>query len=195
MAINQSAIDRLRLDEAFSAGTVRPFSDCWQVRMDSLLSIVDDDDDKTTRFSDDEEEQWKALVIVNERNRQIVLLSIDNKLIKNHPGGIADCAIFDERQFRFVEFKTNAYGNSEQAIRDVIEKAMSQLVETIKVFRGRLKIVSICLEECAKLSCHIVLSHSFPRSKALKQEYQILFADENEGLGLCFEERTHWELI
>ena len=50
--------------------------------MDSELLLVDDDVEKVSRFSDNDEERSKALVIINGKNRQIVLLSIDNKLIK-----------------------------------------------------------------------------------------------------------------
>lgn len=108
MAVNQAAIDHLRLDEAFDIETYKPFNDCWTVKMDRELMVVDDDIEKVSRFSDDEAELQRALLVINENYRQIVLLSIDNKLIKEHEGGIADSALFDEEQFRFIEFKTNA---------------------------------------------------------------------------------------
>lgn len=193
MSVNLPAIDRLLLDDAFSGNVCRPFSECWTVRMDSELLLVDDDVEKVSRFSDNEEERSKALVIINEKNRQIVLLSIDNKLIKDHEGGIADCALFDENQFHLVEFKTNAYGNSEQSIRDTFEKAISQLVETIRVFRSRLIPLNIDIDEVISLYCRIVVSESFPRRSALKQEYQLRFADENEGIGLSINRKLFWE--
>ncbi len=193
MAVNQPAIDRLKLDEAFGAGTFKPFNECWTVRMDTELLVVDDDTEKVSRFSDDKEEAIKALLIINENNRQIVLLSIDNKLIKDHEGGITDCALFDKEQFRFVEFKTNAYGNSEQSVRDTFDKATGQLTETIQVFKDRLGKVNIQFEDSVTICCHIVISHRFPKSRAVKQEYQIIFADENNGIPLYFSEKTYWE--
>ena len=193
MSVDLPAIDRLLLDDAFSDNVYRPFSECWTVRMDSELLLVDDDVEKVSRFSDNEEERSKALVIINEKNRQIVLLSIDNKLIKDHEGGIADCALFDDNQFHFVEFKTNAYGHSEQSIRDTFEKAISQLVETIRVFRSRLIPLGIDINKVISLDCQIVVSESFPRSSALKQEYQIRFADENDGIGLSINRKLFWE--
>lgn len=193
MAVDQLAIDNLQLDVAFSSNVYKPFEECWCVRMDSELMVVDDDSEKFSRYSDDEDDRPKALVIVNNHNRQIVLLSIDNKLICGHPGGIADCALFDESQFRFIEFKTNAYGNSEEQIRETFEKAISQIVETIRLFKERLQAIDICFETAVALSCHVVLSQSFPRSRAVKQEYQVRFADENDGLGLSFADKTYWE--
>ena len=155
MAVNQPAIDRLRLDEAFLTNVHCPFSDCWTVRMDTELLLVDDDEYKFSRFSNDEEDRPKALIVINTEHKQIVLLSIDNKLICGHVGGIADCALLDESKFHFVEFKTNAYGNSDESIRDTFEKAISQLVETINVFRSRLNAIGVCMEELVDLSCHV----------------------------------------
>ena len=34
MAVNQQAIDRIKLDEAFATDTFKPFNECWTVRMD-----------------------------------------------------------------------------------------------------------------------------------------------------------------
>ncbi len=195
MSVNLPAIDHLSLDDAFSENVYRPFHECWTVRMDSELLVVDDDEQRVSRFSDNDEERPKALVIVNDKNRQIVLLSVDNKLIKDHVGGIADCAIFDENQFHFVEFKTNAFSHWEQSIRETFEKAISQLVETICFFRNRLAPLNINLEEFVSLYCHIVISDSFPRMRAIEQEYQLRFADENEGIGLSINRKLFWEKL
>lgn len=193
MAVNQQAIDRIKLDEAFATETYLPFNDCWTVSMDSELMVIDDDEKKFSRFTDDPEDAQKALMVINEKNRQIVLLSIDNKLIKEHVGGICDCALFDDKQFRFVEFKTNAYGNSTEQVRETFDKATSQLKETIHVFKDRLQKVDIKFEDAVVLSCHVVVSQRFPKSRAIKQEYQITFADENDNIGLFFSEKTYWE--
>lgn len=97
MAVNQQAIDRIKLDEAFATETYMPFNDCWTVSMDSELMVIDDEDKKYSRFTNDPSDAQKALMVINENNRQIVLLSIDNKLIKEHVGGICDCALFDDK--------------------------------------------------------------------------------------------------
>lgn len=193
MAVNQQAIDRIKLDEAFATDTFKPFNECWTVRRDRELMVIDDDEVKFSRFSDNPNDELKALLVVNEKNRQIVLLSIDNKLIKEHRGGICDCALFDDKQFRFVEFKTNAYGNSPEQVRETFDKATSQLKETIHVFKDRLQNVDIQFEDAVTLNCHVVVSQRFPKSRAIKQEYQISFADENNNIGLFFSEKTLWE--
>ena len=185
MAVNQQSIDSIRLDEAFATNTYRPFNECWTVRMDSELVVIDDDEEKCSRFSNNLDDLQKALLVINKNNRQIVLLSIDNKLIVNHEGGIADCALFDDKQFHFVEFKTNAYGNSSEQVRETFDKATSQLKETIRVFRDRLQDVNVVFEDAITLS--------FPKSRAIKQEYQISFADENNNIPLFFPEKIFWE--
>lgn len=193
MAVNQQSIDSIRLDEAFATNTYRPFNECWTVRMDSELVVIDDDEEKCSRFSNNLDDLQKALLVINKNNRQIVLLSIDNKLIVNHEGGIADCALFDDKQFHFVEFKTNAYGNSSEQVRETFDKATSQLKETIRVFRDRLQDVNVVFEDAITLSCNVVVSQRFPKSRAIKQEYQISFADENDNIPLFFPEKLQWE--
>lgn len=193
MAVNLKAIDKIKLDEAFATETYLPFNDCWTVNMDSELMVIDDDEQKFSRFTNNPEDAQKALMVINENNRQIVLLSIDNKLIKEHLGGICDCALFDDERFRFVEFKTNAYGNSSEQVRETFDKATSQLKETIHVFKDRLQKVNIQFEDAVVLSCHVVVSQRFPKSRAIKQEYQICFADENDNIGLFFSEKIYWE--
>lgn len=193
MAVNQQAIDRIKLDEAFATETYKPFNECWTVRMDSELMVIDDDDEKFSRFTDNPDDEQKALMVINENNRQIVLLSIDNKLIKEHVGGICDCALFDDKQFHFIEFKTNAYGNSPEQVRETFDKATCQLMETIDVFKDKLQKVDIVFEDAVSLSCHVVVSHRFPRSRAIKQEYQVSFADENDNIPLFFSDKIYWE--
>lgn len=193
MAVNQQAIDKIKLDEAFATGTYMPFNKCWTVRMDSALMVIDDDDEKFSRFTDNSDDEQKALMVINENNNLIVLLSIDNKLIKEHVGGICDCALFDDKQFRFIEFKTNAYGNSPEQVRETFDKATSQLKETILVFKDKLQKVDIVFEDAVTLSCHVVVSQRFPKSRAIKQEYQIGFADENNNIPLFFSDKTYWE--
>ena len=52
MAVNQAAIDYLRFDEAFNTDTYKPFNDCWTVKMDRELMVVDDDIEKVVSAYD-----------------------------------------------------------------------------------------------------------------------------------------------
>ena len=134
MAVNQMAIDRLRLDEAFTEKMLhRAFDECWTVKCDETLLVVDDDETRISRFGSENDDLEKALIVFNENKQEIVLLSIDNQLLKSVEGGLADCALFDDKQFRFVEFKTNAEGNSERTVQKTFDKASRQLKNTIRI--------------------------------------------------------------
>ena len=184
MAVNQQAIDRIKLDEAFATETYKPFHECWTVRMDSELMVIDDDEEKFSRFTNNPDDEQKALMVINENNRQIVLLSIDNKLIKEHVGGICDCALFDDKQFRFVEFKTNAYGNSSEQVRETFDKATSQLKETIHVFKDRLQKVDIQFEDAVTWSCH-----SVSRKVGLSSRSTRLVSLTKTTISVCFSRK------
>ena len=159
------------------------------MKCDERLLVVDDDEIKCSRFGKEGDDASKALMIINEKEREIVLLSIDHQLLTGIQGGIADCALFDDKQFRFVEFKTNAEGNAKKNF----DRATSQLKNTIQVFRDRLQTVDVDFEDAVTLSCHVVVSHSFPRNLATMQDYQIEFATDTGGIMLSFDSETYWE--
>ncbi len=183
MAIGIDAIDRLQLDLVF--GTRLDGS--WTVRTDSKLLVIDDNESQVSRFSDDGLYEERALVIVNSRNKIITLISIDHALIDNHKGGIADCAVMDDRKIAFVEFKTNAYGNSEESIRDNFKTACRQLTETLHVFKSKLQEIGIDLMEVMAVECRIIVSHRYPRATAIKQDFRAQFAEDTNGINLIFE--------
>ena len=194
MAVNQKAIDHLRLNEAFAEKMLhRAFDECWTVKCDELLLVVDDDETKVSRFGAANEDTEKGLLVFNEQKREIVLLSIDNQLLKSVQGGVADCALFDDQQFRFVEFKMNAEGNNDRAVRKTFDKATSQLVNTIKIFKDGLETVEVSFADAVALRCHVVLSKSFPVSRSIMQNFQMEFALNTDGIPLDFSSETYWE--
>ena len=190
MPIGIKSVDRLRLDDAFNDKMVhRPLTECINVKCDERLLVIDDEKTRCSRFGNEVDDLDKALIVVNEKKYEIVLLSIDHQLLTGIQGGIADCALFDDKQFRLVEFKTNAEGNSKKNF----DKATSQLKHTIQVFRDRLQAVDIQFEEAVALRCHVVVSHNFPRSLATMQDYQFEFAIDTGGIILSFDSVTYWE--
>lgn len=191
MTGRNKAIDGLKLAEVF-AQSHKPFDECWSVRMDSELLVIDDDDTHATRFSDDVDDAGRALMVINEKNKEIVLLSIDNMLVASRQGGITDGALFDTEQFHLIEFKTNALGNSEQAVFDTFDKAVGQLSETIKVFVEKIAPQGVNLTDVRQVYCHVVVSERFPRTRATRQEYSLRFFDET-GLELSFSDKLYWE--
>lgn len=181
------AVKRLRLVYAFKGYAVN-IKDCLVVSREKELGVVDDEDSHCSCFSNLDTDRERGCLIHNPDEDEIVLLSIDNKFIKNHAGGVADCAVFNKLLFCFIEFKSNATGNTGVAINGTYQKAISQLKETLHIFKERI--------ECAQkhfgihtetdIRCHIIVSVLFPRSRAVEQTYQLAFAQDT-GIALSFE--------
>lgn len=160
--------------------------------MDSELLVIDDDDTHATRFSDDDDDVGRVLMVINEKNKEIVFFSIDNMLVASRQGGITDGALFDIEQFHFIEFKTNALGNSEQAVFDTFDKAVGQIRDTIKVFVEKFEPQGVNLTDVRKVYGHVVVSERFPRTRATRQDYCLCFFDET-GIELSFSDKLYWE--
>lgn len=108
-------------------------------------------------------------------------------------GGVADCALFDEKQFRFVEFKTNAEGRSDKAVHKTLEKAGKQLSNTIRIFSDSLRSVNVEMADADVMSCHIVLTRNFPIAHSTMQDYLLEFMQDNNGMNVIFSSETYWE--
>ena len=93
MAVDQVAIDRLRLDEAFTKKMLhRAFDECWTVKCDELLLVVDDDESKVSRFGTDNEDVEKGLTQSAIQDYQMafatetgVYLNFDSKTLWEKP--------------------------------------------------------------------------------------------------------------
>ena len=101
---------------------------------------------------------------------------IDNKFIKICQGGIADAAVFNEQDFHFVEFKTNAEGNNDNSVQATYSKAMSQLKETLSLFENNIKSIGIDFKKQVDIECNIIVSESFPRNNTIEMTYAMQFA-------------------
>lgn len=179
------AIQQLRLCLAFKGYSV-DLMDCIETSEETHLYIVDNDENHRSEFIAQEDPDEKHFHAINKENKKIFLLSIDNALIKNHKGGIADCALFDTDLFCFIEFKSNAEGNSLQSVKEIYQKAISQLENTLKLFIDKIKKADADLLATVEVVCHIVVSAKFPRASPTEQNYSIQFAEKNH-LELCFD--------
>ena len=180
------AVKRLKLASAFR-GYNPGVLDCIVVSHDSDFMIVDNVEG--TCISKREEDSYRCCLCVNPNNKEIVLLPLDKKLIKQRIGGMADGAVFDEQKFVFLEFKDQAQGNSYGAIVDTYTKASDQLTAALNLFEEKLvsNSSSVNFTESVEVSCHIIVSDKFPRASALEQDMMISFAMSNNGVGLSFE--------
>lgn len=179
------AISQLRLKHAFR-GYNPSILTCIDSSTSGQLMVVDDEDDFYSHFTDEEDQRYRCLIVNNVEGHEIYLLAIDKKFISNHKGGIADCALFDETLFNFVEFKTNAEGHSDLQVEKTYRDAMSQIENTYKLFKNKLHSAGVDFEKVVEIVCYIVVSNNFPRINAIEQSLKIEFA-QNLHLELSFE--------
>lgn len=178
-------ISNLRLCSAFKDLACDILS-CIEVDNSSHVYIIDDTEHKYSCFIKSDEVVLDCFCGININNYNLHLLAIDNKLMTNIPGGIADCALFNSDHFVLIEFKTNAEGNTQASVEYTYQKAIDQLKNTIKIFSARLKKVQIDFYKHINIVPHIVVASKFPRSQAMEQNYAIQFANDT-FLELNFE--------
>lgn len=170
-------ISNLRLCSAFKHLACDILS-CIEVENLSYVYVIDDENNKFSRFAKSNEDLSICFCGINPKNHNLHLLAIDNKLMTNVPGGIADCALFNSEHFALIEFKTNAEGNTLASIEYTYQKAIDQLKNTIHIFSTRLNTVRIDFYKQINIAPYIVVSSKFPRSQAMEQNYAMQFAND-----------------
>lgn len=180
------AIKNLRLIGAFRGLAVK-IMDCITSSEGDPLYVVDDDVAKFSRFARVDEIEDGGFTAYNPDAKTLHLLSIDNRLMCNVEGGIADGALFSTDDFTLIEFKTNAEGRTDKSIEDTYDGAIRQIKNTVRIFNDRLKSVGIDFLNQITVTPHIVVSPKFPRSSAREQNYMLDFF-ESMGLELSFED-------
>ena len=169
------AVKQLHLCSAFR-GYAIPLIDCVSCSDDTVIYVKDNDETHISEFSTDANNE-NVFVGDNPQQTNICLLSIDHKLTNNHPGGIADCAVFNTEIFCFVEFKTNAEGRSLTSVEKTYEAALSQIENTLRLFVEKINSAHVDIYKKVKeVVCHIVVASKFPRNLAMEQNYMVAFA-------------------
>lgn len=179
------AISQLKLRYAFRQYNPSILT-CIESTTEANIMVIDDEEQFFSHFTNQESDQYRCAIVNNVEGHEIYLLAIDNKFISNYPGGIADCALFDESIFNFVEFKTNAEGHTTAQVEETYRNAMSQIENTYQLFKTRLSEVAIDFNTVVDVQCYIVVSNNFPRELAIEQQLQVEFAQSNH-LELSFE--------
>lgn len=179
------AISQLKLRYAFR-GYDKDIISCISTTAEKQVMIIDDEELFYSHFTNQEEQQYRCVIVNNVEGHEIYLLAIDNKFISIHPGGIADCALFDESLFNFVEFKTNAEGRTTARVEETYRNAMGQIENTYRLFKTKLSEVGVNFDKIVNIQCYIIVSSRFPRESAIEQQLQVEFA-QSLHLDLSFE--------
>lgn len=180
------AVKNLKLKWAFK-GVTSALEQYYTVVYDKEFFIEDDTTCSKRTIVVQTPSQNKYCKVSNEKGTEAVVLAIDNALIPHHKGGIADGAVFNTNDFHFVEFKTNAQGNSVKAVEEIYQKAMQQLKSTIDLFQKQLQKANIEFTETINVECHMVIAMNFPRHNAAEMTYALAFATDTKGIPLSFE--------
>lgn len=160
----------------------------YTVVCDKEFFIEDDTSGCKRTIIVQEPDQDKYCKVLNHKGTETVVLAIDNALIHNHKGGIADGAVFNMNDFHFVEFKMNAQGESVKAVEETYLKAMEQLQSTINLFNEQSeKETGRKLTEAINVECNMVVALSFPRNSAAEMSYAWGFAKRTDGIPLSFD--------
>ena len=168
----------LHLMQAFQGYAV-PLSQCVKSSTDEMIFIADKEQEHYSDFVIPQSIEYvlgKVLTIYNKQQKEIVLVQIDNKLISSSSSQPrCDCAIVEKEAFRFVEFKTNALGNTDDAYSQTYETAMRQLSTSIHLFADKTQQIGFPLKDRRKLSAHICTSIRFPRIQTSEIGYAVKF--------------------
>lgn len=179
------AVSQLKLRYAFQ-GYDQDIISCISSTEEGRVMVIDDEELFYSHFTNQKDQEYRCVIVNNVEGHEIYLLAIDNKFINNHPGGIADCALFDESLFHFVEFKTNAGGHTTAQVEETYRNAMAQIENTYRLFKTKLSNVSVDFDNIVNIQCYVVVSSRFPRESAIEQQLQIEFA-QSLHLSLSFE--------
>lgn len=120
-----------------------------------------DTDNKYTEWEDRiPQNPSKAFHLINKANKDVVLLPLDNYIVKDAYltiGGIADCALLTNDDFLFVEFKTNATGTTKKTLKNNSKKAQKQLWHTYEsILKPKFAAQGINLESEVDVEFYIV---------------------------------------
>lgn len=179
------AVKNLHLCTAFKGYAVH-LMNCISCTDDAIVYVRDNDDTHISELTDIPAIE-NVFIGNNPLRTNICLLSIDHKLVNNHSGGIADCAVFNTNIFCFVEFKTNAEGRSLESVEKTYQSAILQIENTLRLFVEKIKNAHADLyKDVEDIVCHIVVASKFPRDLAMEQNYMVAFA-EKWKLELSFE--------
>ena len=182
------AVSRLRLCSAFKGWNV-PLIDCVECRNDECLYVTEDTATNVSRFEYRNVDVEKCFIGRNKKRKEICLLPIDHRLIDNHIGGIADCALFNTDTFCFIEFKLNAEGNNHKSVETTYGKAVSQLKNTFMLVRSKMQSTNTDFCSETEVTFNVVVARQFPRITATEQNMMIAFSldPDTYGLELSFE--------
>ena len=129
----------------------------------------------------------KVFIIKNRNHNDMFLWHIDGVLYTKNSK--CDCAILTEKELIFVEFKSNAENQTDEAIIANFEKAKEQLLLTIDDIRTKCKTVDVDLSEILSIKAYAVFNRTIPNGNAYKKNISADFFLKSDGIKLLFDNK------
>lgn len=133
----------------------------------------------TNHFGQDEYLSEKYFHVENPSLKQYALLQIDRGIIKTNDIPKCDCAIANDNDLCFIEFKANATSENSSVIDRNYQKAMLQLATTISIFDSY-NYTKGNIRNLRNVEAFICLRQGYPRNKSSQMNYRISFAETNK---------------
>lgn len=141
----------------------------------------------TDKIGQEEDANEKYFEVLNESKKDFALLQIDNGIIKTCKTKKCDCAIVDDSDLCFIEFKANATSTNPNQVKSNYRKAMQQLGTTISILKSGLSSLGKDLDSLRELEAYVCFRRGYPRVTSSEINYQVEFSKNNNGCPLYFE--------
>lgn len=181
--MNFEVINRLRLKEAFGEFDLFQHISKDEEWLDILfecdnrgqLFVYDDADVGHVVYVNDTKGlgRDKVFGLVNKTHKDVFLWHIDGVIYKKTSK--CDCAVITTDEMEFIEFKTNASNNSDEAIFDNYHKASDQLQKIVEDVKERCSKVGVKLTSVIPVEAHAVFNPTVPADNAMKKNISAKF--------------------
>ena len=181
--MNFEVINRLRLKEAFGEFDLFQHISKDKEWLDILfecdnrgqLFVYDDADVGHVVYVNDTKGlgRDKVFGLVNKTHKDVFLWHIDGVIYEKTSK--CDCAVITSDEMEFIEFKTNASNNSDEAIFDNYHKASDQLQKIVKDVKERCSKVGVKLTSVIPVEAHAVFNPTVPADIAMKKNISAKF--------------------
>lgn len=181
--MNFEVINRLRLKEAFGEFDLFQHISKDEEWLDILfecdnrgqLFVYDDADVGHVVYVNDTKGlgRDKVFGLVNKTHKDVFLWHIDGVIYEKTSK--CDCAVITTDEMEFIEFKTNASNNSDEAIFDNYHKASDQLQKIVEDVKERCSKVGVKLTSVIPVEAHAVFNPTVPADNAMKKNISAKF--------------------
>lgn len=142
----------------------------------------------TASFGQTENLAMKFFAVENPTSRPYALLQIDNGFIQTTATKKCDCAIANDNDICFIEFKANATSKETSVINANYRKAIEQLSTTIGLFNAHYAKKGLDLRKIRKTEAYVCFRAGYPKSTSSQMNYKVRFMSQT-GISLSFERK------